>query len=294
MRLGYRILNSGRSSIFFITTYFCDYILVPCKARSQVVRALEDRGFALDRSAHTYINPSGQRHIRNTSGSSHSPTSSTSEAPPLSPTVTTSPAPPTSLSELRTRTAALLKRGAIRPELHDGLRLASCAGRSAPSMADGPGAPGAPSAAEALALLAAVTRTLLRAPRFFSLTLTADEAPSLLLEEQVARREFGSALLLGSSGGDCLVPLTLDLAGLPLEAPGVVCGVAARLVPGGGAQDSELENGGGREGSGAEEAERGIEMSYLSTAKGAAVMVPEAELAIAARRLGLGLEDGRA
>ena len=264
------VADTCLSSIFFFTTYFSDYILVPCRARAQVVRALEERGFALDRAAHAYVNPSAQHHARNTSGGSNS-SSSSSEAPPLSPTITMhepppSTPPPTSLSELQTRTAALLKRRAIRPQLHPTLRLIPCAGRSPPSASSLPPAPG--TGGDDLALLVGATRALLHPPPFFSLTLTASEAPSFLLEPSSLRHFPSPDTLLGAKD-DYLVPVTLDLGALPLQAPGIVCGVAARLV--GGATDEG----------------EGIEMSYLSTARGAAVMVPEGDLARAAERLGL-------
>lgn len=80
-------------------------------------------------------------------------------------------------------------------------------------------------------------------PRFLSLTLTAaDPAASLLLEKTLLPRFFSSgdsasesdgsdesSLLLGSKE-DILVPIMLDLRNLPLEATGIVCGVASRLA----------------------------------------------------------------
>lgn len=86
----------------------------------------------------------------------------------------------------------------------------------------------------------ALTTTLLvDQPRFLSLTLTpADPAASLLLEKRLLPRftnpELSSdgdegSLLLGSKQ-DVLVPITLDLRELPLEATGIVCGVAGRLA----------------------------------------------------------------
>ena len=110
----------------------------------------------------------------------------------------------------------------------------------------------------------------------------------------------GDGMLLGSKD-DFLVPITLDLAGLPFEATGIVCGVAAKLS--GAADDRggpELGNGvGGRENdAGSPDPELGsagggmgvgdeggkgktkgpIEMSYLSTARAGTVMVDEGDL----------------
>ena len=79
-------------------------------------------------------------------------------------------------------------------------------------------------------------------PRFLSMTLTAtDPAASLLLEQRLLPRftddpsttlshhNDESSILLGSKE-DILVPITLDLRDLPLEATGIVCGVAGRLA----------------------------------------------------------------
>lgn len=84
---------------------------------------------------------------------------------------------------------------------------------------------------------ALATVLLVDEPRFLSLTLAAlDPAASLLLEKRLLPRflrhsdnEDGSSLLLGAQG-DYLVPIMLDLRDLPLEASGIVCGVAGRLA----------------------------------------------------------------
>jgi hypothetical protein len=84
---------------------------------------------------------------------------------------------------------------------------------------------------------ALATVLLVDDPRFLSLTLAAlDPAASLLLEKRLLPRflrhsdnEDGSGLLLGAQG-DYLVPIMLDLRDLPLEASGIVCGVAGRLA----------------------------------------------------------------
>ena len=64
--------------------------------------------------------------------------------------------------------------------------------------------------------------------------------------------------LIGSKD-DILIPISLDLEPLPLDATGIVCGVAGRLV-------------------GRHELARAIEMSYLSTAKAGTVMVSQDDL----------------
>ena len=89
---------------------------------------------------------------------------------------------------------------------------------------------------------ALTTALMVDKPRFLSLTLTAtDPAASLLLEKRLLPRfsqdpispaspeDDESSVLLGSKE-DILVPITLDLRDLPLEATGIVCGVAGRLA----------------------------------------------------------------
>lgn len=104
-------------------------------------------------------------------------------------------------------------------------------------------------------------------PEFISLTLTDGEPTSLLLElEQLGYFDEESELLFGNRS-NLLVPITLDLRGLPLESTGIVCGVAGRLV-----------GGTGKEG-------RAVEMTYLSTARAGTVMVAEGELERAVKAL---------
>ncbi|KAI9827703.1 MAG: hypothetical protein M1819_006904 [Sarea resinae] len=224
-------------SIFFITTYFSDYILVPLKSRGQVIHALEDRGFAFEKSAEAFVN---QSHHRNTSSSS-----SFDPVPPSTP-------PPTTISELQVRTFALLKRRNIVPRVNSDIRLVQCAGRR-DTFSDKTGVKEAK-------LHLGLIKCLVNRPRFLSVTLTDSEAASLLLEQRLLP-QFGSDEVLLGSKEDVIIPVTLDLRQLPLEATGIVCGVAGRLV---GGTSEQLRDP--------------VEMSYLSTARAGTVMVAEGEL----------------
>ncbi|KAI9748797.1 MAG: hypothetical protein M1835_001714 [Candelina submexicana] len=239
-------------SIFFITTYFSDYILVPAKSKGQVVTALEKRGFAFEKQADAFVNQS-RHHHRNASSSS-----SFEVRPPSSP-------PPTSISELQIRTFALLERRHIKPQVDSTIRLIQCAGRKNPS-------PSGSSINEA-ELHLGIVKCLVNNPRFLSLTLTDTEPASLLLEKRLIP-QFGSHEVLLGSKEDILIPITLDLRDLPLESTGIVCGVAGSLVGGttGGMQEA-------------------VEMSYLSTARAGTVMVSESELERALEALRVG-ENG--
>lgn len=194
-----------KRSIFFITTYFSDYILVPDKSRGQVIRALEARGFAFENGAAAYVNVAAH----------HRSTSSTSSLDFYSPTTP----PPTSVGELQARTLSLLKRRNVVPAVHRDLRLVQCAGRR-----DSPGS----RSSQELELQVGLTKCLVHPPKFLSLTLTESDPPSLLLQDSALANFSSGDVLLGSKE-DYLVPITLDLKTLPFEATGIVCGVAAKL-----------------------------------------------------------------
>jgi len=99
---------------------------------------------------------------------------------------------------------------------------------------------------------------LVQQPRFLSLTLAQDDAPSLLLDKSLLWL-FGNSIA-GDTEGD-LVPIFLDLVDLPLESTGIVCGVAGKLV-----DEMRLRDP-------AATANHTSELSYLSTARAGAVIL---------------------
>ncbi|KAJ6070705.1 hypothetical protein N7467_012024 [Penicillium canescens] len=203
-------------SIFFISTYFSDYIVVPSQSKASVMSALEARGFQFDNASAAFIN---------------NPLSPTTERR-LSDLIPPNTPPPSTLSELQTRTFDSLRKRQISPYVDETLRLVQCAAHHQYHSED-----------SSMSILrdALTTVLLVDEPRFLSLTLAAlDPAASLLLEKRLLPRfalrssshgnyEDGSGLLLGSKE-DYLIPITLDLRDLPLEASGIVCGVAGRLA----------------------------------------------------------------
>lgn len=243
-------------SIFFITTYFSDYILVPLRARAQVIAALESRGFAFE-PTNSSSTSAAYSHRANSSTSSHD------VALPGTP-------PPATISELQTRTFATLKRHNIVPTVDETIKLVQCAGDSSDTG----------STSDKLSL--GLVQCLAAGPKFFSLTLTDTEPASLLLEKRMlplfatppaSRGGEPGSVLLGSKE-DILIPIILDLRRLPMESTGIVCGVAGRLV--GGTKMGLMD---------------AVEMSYLSTAKSGTVTVAEDELKRALAALRVGVEE---
>lgn len=84
---------------------------------------------------------------------------------------------------------------------------------------------------------------------------------------------FGSDDVLLGSREDVLIPIVLDLRGLPVDSTGIVCGVAGRLV--GGTSGGYFDKG------------EAVEMSYLSTARAGTVIVAEEDLGRAVAALGM-------
>ncbi|EGY17666.1 uncharacterized protein VDAG_01348 [Verticillium dahliae VdLs.17] len=225
--------------IFFISTYYSDFILVPAKDRATVLAALTARGFQCPADH-------GNRFVASRPGGSGSGLAASSTATPESP----ASADAATLATLFDRTFAQLKTRNVVPSVDPTLRLVQLSARETPLPNRGSptsfSRPGLGSRRDGgLVFFEA------RPPR--TLTLAVDDPPSLLLDRALVPL-FGDTLV--GSADEELVALSLDLAGLPLEATGIVCGVAGRLV-----QDPVIAGHG---------------LSYLSTAfAGTVVLAPE-------------------
>ncbi|KAM9884277.1 hypothetical protein VD0002_g7897 [Verticillium dahliae] len=250
--------------IFFISTYYSDFILVPAKDRATVLAALTARGFQCPADH-------GNRFVASRPGGSGSGLAASSTATPESP----ASADAATLATLFDRTFAQLKTRNVVPSVDPTLRLVQLSARETPLPNRGsptsfsrPGLGSRQTTSSTSSrrappptwldtsdarLYASVVSALVARPRFFSLTLAVDDPPSLLLDRALVPL-FGDTLV--GSADEELVALSLDLAGLPLEATGIVCGVAGRLV-----QDPVIAGHG---------------LSYLSTAfAGTVVLAPE-------------------
>ncbi|KAF7505257.1 hypothetical protein GJ744_001120 [Endocarpon pusillum] len=324
-------------SIFFQTTYFSDYILVPHKSIHTVIQTLEQRGFTFSPSAAAYVShlspssPITPRHNR------HSSTSNPFDFPSSSSAPSTPPA--SNINELRKQTFSKLKRAGIVPDVDRSIRLLSCAARKETNKVLN-----AQLRDDLLQVLLATcpgTNTYHendnQAPkfstRFLSLTLTSEEPISLLLESSLLSNPnlaLASTLLFSRSstsyspedegspgaGKNVLIPITLDLRHLPLEATGIICGVAGclaqvtnhsdhskdgrnhpdddgeKLSPKTVNTESFMKQIEVRQGSAseAEAQENAVEISFLSTARAGTVIVREKELERAIRALEFGAE----
>ena len=269
--------------IFFITTYYSDFILVPTKDREVVVKTLLARGFVFSEDDQLRLvspsmsgSPTGYGyHDRHGSGadwgqgwamSQNNDPFIDSSAAPSSPPLSSPPSPalPSSLDELQERTFAMLKKRSVVPRAAPGLTLVHCTGIRDAGLLPEHRPPPPPSSSSSFGggtacwvdtvdtrLYTGAVAALAAQPRFLSITLAHDDPPSLLLDRDLLGL-FGGAL--AGPTERALVPVFLDLADLPFEATGIVSGVAGRLV---------------RDMDPAESAE----LSYLSTARAGAVIL---------------------
>ncbi|KAM0346917.1 hypothetical protein ACHAPU_005257 [Fusarium lateritium] len=246
--------------IFFITTYYSDFILVPTKERENVVKSLIAKGFELSDNESNFITSAANNQKQGIGLSASSPPH---EGLPLN------------VAELQTRIFGTLKKRHVAPTIESSLELVQCSGRETSQLANfthqrpsisrhATGNGRRPSWADNVdtKLYTCIISALVSQPRFMSVTLAQDDPPSLLLDKTLLDI-FGDSLVGDTDA--CLVPIFLDLKSLPLEATGIVCGVAGILV-----QDSQIA--------------ASSELSYLSTAQAGAVILSEEQ---AVRAMGI-------
>jgi hypothetical protein len=197
-------------SIFFITTYFSDYILVPSRLRSNVTKALQRRGFVFEKHSSALITTTPT-----SSHYHHDHSYSYGVAPP-------SPPPTTTIDELQVKTFETLRKRDVVPQVNKRTELVLCAGRRSLKGRTG----------DDRGLYLGLVQCLISTPSYFSLTLTDAEPPSLLLQKDMLGLFGNEDVLLGRKD-DVKIPILLDLRGLPVDSTGIVCGVAGRLVGGG-------------------------------------------------------------
>ncbi|KAI6782440.1 uncharacterized protein J7T54_001297 [Emericellopsis cladophorae] len=238
--------------IFFISTYYSDFILVPAKAKDKVIKAFEEKGLHLSGDHGQFVNDcaAGSRTV--------------------TPERSTTPPPLESSAEIDVQTRAFdtLKKTSVLPQVIDDLHLVHCSGKELDPITDevydtrhttGRHTNGHKPRKKTWVdtvdpkLYTCLISALVAEPKFISVTLAQGDPPSLLLDKSLL------PLFADSIVGDTdnkQVPIFLDLVKLPVEIIGIVCGVAGRLV-----RDMQME--------------ASAELSYLSTARAGVVILPE-------------------
>ncbi|KAK3949705.1 ACT domain-containing protein [Pseudoneurospora amorphoporcata] len=280
--------------IFFITTYYSDFILVPTKDRKAVVETLrakggfvfvdedgqgheEGYGYGSRRGSVTMTSGTMGYHHHTRGGSSGSGGGGLSGM--LTPMTMPTTPPPSDAGELQLKTFETLKRRNVVPFVEPGLRLVHCSGREKTSIHGGGGGEGGRGHGHSNSMAGENGDTngggYPRRRRnswidtvdtkLYTSIISALVSQPRFLSVTLAQDDPPSLLLdkaLVDLFGDSLVgptegtlvPIFLDLVNLPFEATGIVSGVAGRLV-----KDMPM----------AESAE----LSYLSTARAGAVIL---------------------
>ncbi len=242
--------------IFFLTTYYSDFILAPTRERPRVVDALSSKGFDCLEDGRFFNHAAYKHgHVR-------------FAAPPT---------PPAVIAELQRRTFELLKKRNVAPFVDTHLELLLAGGRDVSQL---PGAfncypspnrrkSSLPEARRAAVwgdgvdprLFNCIVSALVSQPKFLSVTLAEEDPPSVLMDKNLLSL-FGDSVV--GDFNTTLIPIFLNLENLPSEVTGIVSGVAGKLV-----QEMKVRNM--------------LEMSYLSTARASAVVLPQeqAERALA-------------
>ena len=225
--------------IFFVTTYYCDFILFPTKHRQAVVDALLAKGFGFSDEADQsrLVSPAPFRPEQTRAGppkaatSPVAPTSTSRYTPGYEPWVAqlstlseplvdvdTPPSPTPSFRAqdlLQSRTFALLKKRRVIPHVESDLVLVQCTGlRAISTRASAHGRTSSSSSANKatklppcwvdtidMKLYTSVVAALASQPRFLSLTLAQEDPPSLLLDRDLLGL-FGDAVI----GPACITP----------------------------------------------------------------------------------------
>lgn len=237
-------LSSAGIPIFFIPTYFSDYVLVPLRVQSTVCRALESRGFVFSNTANSYVNmsdppvspiidkPPFDTDLGHDTGGNYSA--------PLSPY----------LQSLGETTFEQFSAKGVRPEIDATTKLLLTGARTQNK-----------STHLHAAMYLKIIEILITPPTYFSLTIADGSEVSFIINQDMARA-FPTELLLGSVT-DFLIPISFDLSALPEDSTGIVAGVASKLMK---TPKGSLTI---------------MQMSYLSTAKSGVVMISEEDLNLA-------------
>lgn len=222
-------LSSADISLFFLSNYFSDIVLIAESARDQVVSILETKGFSFSNVSQSYV-------VESVESSANFKVSDTIAA-----------------QTLDVRAFELFEESHIVPEIENTklLLTGARAGQSADVIT---------TTANALAKCH-INDVSEDFADYFAITRTSSREVALLLPKSSrirARLGYQSKCLVGSTS-DIVVPIKIDLSKLPVDSKGIVAGIALKLLK--KADEGALEGP--------------FEMSYLSMAKSAIVMIPK-------------------
>lgn len=196
-------LSKAGIPIFFLTTYFSDFVMVPLSARSRVVQALEERGFFFNNMNNSYVSITNLNHSKLTSA-----------LMPLAEQHTEADRTITEAS-LSMASSSLFASLKVSPQFYDHTKVVLVGARHK-------------RVEDNELLFFKISKMLLNPPKFFSISVGPDGEMSLLLESKDTG-SFSPMDVVGSMD-EYMIPTCFDLTHLPEDATGIVAGVASCLV----------------------------------------------------------------
>lgn len=231
-----RPLSAHKISLFFLSSHFTDIVLIPYHLKDQVVRILTKNNFEFSHVSQSYlVNPNISTSATESPGSPHE-----------------------TISELEDNTLKLFRDAQIMPQINKKVRLLLTGAR--------------PGQVKHTINKAAQCVSSGEVPEYFAITRTSLNEISLILPGSARRRSamgFDYRRIIGSAL-DTIVPISLDLTKLPLDATGIVAGLASRLF-------TSIKS--------VPEALGTFDMSYLSMARSAILMIPRENLIVVSRMI---------
>ncbi|CCE83653.1 Piso0_004238 [Millerozyma farinosa CBS 7064] len=187
-------LSKNNISLFFLSSHFCDNVLIPYNFKEIVIEILSKNGFEFSDISNSYISSSKPHSIIE-----HSDNTS---------------------SEIEKNAFKAFENAGIKPMINTKSKMLLTGARTGETL-------------YAITKTAEIIAADLL-PEYFSITRTSASEVSLILPSSSKKRSimgFSSRRIIGSTK-DVIIPITIDLYKLPLDLTGIVAGVASRITNG--------------------------------------------------------------
>lgn len=187
-------LSKNNISLFFLSSHFCDNVLIPYNLKEIVIEILSKNGFEFSDISNSYISSSKPHSIIE-----HSDNTS---------------------SEIEKNAFKAFENAGIKPMINTKSKMLLTGARTGETL-------------YAITKTAEIIAADIL-PEYFSITRTSASEVSLILPSSSKKRSimgFSSKRIIGSTK-DVIIPITIDLYKLPLDLTGIVAGVASRITNG--------------------------------------------------------------
>lgn len=188
-------LSKNNISLFFLSSHFCDNVLIPYNFKEIVIEILSKNGFEFSDISNSYIS----------SNKPHSVIEQSSD---------------NTVSEIEKNAFKAFENAGIKPMINTKSKMLLTGARTGEAF-------------YAITKTAEIIAADIL-PEYFSITRTSASEVSLILPSSSKKRSimgFSSKRIIGSTK-DVIIPITIDLYKLPLDLTGIVAGVASRITNG--------------------------------------------------------------